>query len=90
MKTIKMFLVASFMFSATAFSVAVPDVALAHENKLDSMGCHYARGHRNYHCHEGKLKGRTFKSRAEAIRNFNRLKRDDNGDSDDDDGFPEK
>ena len=86
MKLIKIVVGASFLFSAAAFTGSFSGVAVAHEGKLDSMGCHYARNNRNYHCHEGKLKDRTFKSRAEAIRNFNRIPKKKNNDDDDDDG----
>ena len=86
MNFVKIILTASFLFTATTFTGSFAGVAQAHEGKIDSMGCHYARNHRNYHCHKGKLKDRTFKSRAEAIRNYNRIhtpKKDD----DDDDGY---
>lgn len=87
MKLMKIALSASFLFSAAAVTGGAPTAALAHEHKLDSMGCHYARGHRNFHCHEGRLKGRTFKSRAEAIRNYNRIQKDKDDDDDDDGVF---
>ncbi len=86
MKFTKFILIGSFLFSGGAFTASFSDVAAAHEGKLDSMGCHYARGNRNYHCHEGKLKGRTFRSRAEAIRNYNRLKNSPVKDDEDDGG----
>lgn len=84
MKSLKIVLAATFMASAATFTVSLPGTVMAHEGKLDSMGCHYARNNRNYHCHEGRLEGKTFRSRAEAIRNYNRLK--DADDNDDDDG----
>jgi hypothetical protein len=77
-------LAGSFLVSAGAFTVTLPFEAAAHEGKLDSLGCHYARNHRNYHCHEGIMEGRTFGSKGEAMRNWNRLKKDK---KDDDDGF---
>lgn len=86
MKFLKIVLSASFLFTSVAFTGSFATTAQAHEGKIDSMGCHYARNHRNYHCHKGKLKGRTFKSRAEAIRNYNRIQKKKN-DDDDDDGY---
>jgi len=82
----KLALVGSFLLTTGAFSLSLPTVASAHEGKLDSMGCHYARNNRNYHCHEGPLAGTTFKSRGEAIRNWNRLKRAREHEKDDDGG----
>lgn len=74
MKTLKLALCASFAMSAAGLGVAVPATAVAHDGELDSMGCHYARAHRNYHCHEGTFEGMTFQSKGEAIRSFARLK----------------
>jgi len=83
MKTLKLALAGSFLLTTGAFSLSLPTVASAHEGKLDSLGCHHARNHRNYHCHKGVLEGKTFQSRGEAIRLFNRLKaakkKDDDG-----------
>jgi len=88
MKALNILLSGTFLLSASAFTFALPDVASAHEGEPDSLGCHYARNHRNYHCHEGVMEGMTFQSRGEAIRNWNRLKKGrENKDDDDDDGF---
>ena len=87
MKTLKLILAGSFFLSTVAFTFSLPTDASAHENKLDGLGCHYARAHRNYHCHEGVMKGKTFKSKGDAMRNWNRLKREAAKDQEDDDGL---
>lgn len=74
MKMLKLALCASFAVSAAGLGIAVPATAAAHDGALDSMGCHYARAHRNYHCHEGTYAGMEFQSKGEAMRNFARLK----------------
>lgn len=79
------------LFASAAFlSVSLPTEAGAHEGETDGLGCHYARNHRNYHCHEGAMEGMTFQSKGEAMRNWNRLKNiatQDYEDDDDDDGL---
>lgn len=87
MKLFKMLLASSFLFSAGLFTGGMSTTAVAHEGQLDSMGCHYNRSYRDYHCHEGKLEGRKFKSRAEAIRNYNRIHTKKKDDEDDDGGI---
>ena len=85
MKTLKLILTASFIASAGSISFSVFSDASAHDGgaELDSIGCHYGRNHRDYHCHEGILEDMTFKSRGEAIRKYNRIRkqaeRDDDG-----------
>ena len=74
MKFMKAILAGTFILSASAFTGVLPGVAAAHPGKLDSMGCHYDRNYRNYHCHEGPLAGQTFQSRAQAIRHWNRAR----------------
>ena len=78
-------ILAGFLFlSAGVFTLSLPSGVTAHERDLDSLGCHYARNHRNYHCHQGTMEGRTFKSKGDAMRNWNRLKKDK---KDEDDGL---
>lgn len=74
MKAVKIFLCAAFVLSAASVSVAVPSVAGAHEGALDSLGCHYGRNHRDYHCHEGLYEGMSFPSRGYLMRNYARFK----------------
>jgi uncharacterized protein YdeI (BOF family) len=40
--------------------------ALAHSGGLDSNGCHQNAKEKVYQCHEGPLKGQTFKSKEDA------------------------
>lgn len=40
----------------------------SHDGELDQYGCHQDEEHRNYHCHEGVLRGGSFESRAEMVR----------------------
>ncbi len=84
MTVLKVILGSSLFLSAGFFTLSVPSEVTAHERELDSLGCHYARNHRNYHCHEGVMEGRTFKSKGEAMRNWNRLKKEK---EDEDDGL---
>jgi hypothetical protein len=39
----------------------------AHGGGLDKNGCHDDTAKREYHCHQGPLAGRVFKSQAEAV-----------------------
>lgn len=82
---LKILLGSSLFASAAFFSVSLPSVAGAHEGETDSLGCHYARNNRNYHCHEGTMEGMTFQSKGEAMRNWNRMKNTATQDYDDDD-----
>lgn len=45
-----------------AFAMLVPSLAWAHGGGLDQYGCHNDTKKGDYHCHQGKLKGRSFKS----------------------------
>jgi len=87
MNFVKIVLAGSFLLISATFTGSFSSSVQAHEGEIDSMGCHYARTHKNYHCHKGKLKDRTFKSRAEAIRNYNRIHAPKKKDDDDDDGY---
>lgn len=55
------------LFVSAVFLLS-PLAALAHGGKLDSLGCHHDRKHGGYHCHRGKLAGRSFASKAEALK----------------------
>ena len=48
-------------------------VAKAHQGGLDDLGCHYTKSRSEYHCHRGWFAGRTFRSKAEAKREADRL-----------------
>jgi len=43
--------------------VLTPALAVGHPGGLDRHGCHEDKQAGTYHCHEGKLKDRTYKSR---------------------------
>jgi hypothetical protein len=47
---------------AVGLAMLVPSLAWAHGGGLDQYGCHNDTKKGEYHCHQGKLKGRTFKS----------------------------
>ena len=47
-------------------------VAKGHTGGLDNLGCHNDRRWKYYHCHEGPLAGRTFHSKAEAKKEWDR------------------
>ncbi|MCI0721541.1 MAG: YHYH domain-containing protein [Acidobacteria bacterium] len=47
---------------------AFPAVVGAHGGGLDSLGCHHNRKAGGYHCHRGDLAGRSFASKAEAVK----------------------
>jgi hypothetical protein len=48
--------------------------AKGHGGGLDELGCHNDKRLDNYHCHRGPLAGRTFRSKAEAEREWDRLR----------------
>ena len=51
------------VFALTAaVAMLVPSLVWAHSGGLDQYGCHNDSKKSDYHCHEGKLKGRTYKS----------------------------
>ena len=45
---------------------ALPGISMAHDGRLDRMGCHDNRPFAGYHCHQGPLAGQYFSDRAEA------------------------
>lgn len=51
---------------AVAMALSAP--AWAHGDKLDSYGCHKARGAGGYHCHKGPFAGRSFQSQEEMLK----------------------
>lgn len=50
---------------ASGLALAAAPV-FAHPGGLDSNGCHQNAKEKVYQCHEGPLKGQTFKSKDEA------------------------
>jgi uncharacterized protein YbbK (DUF523 family) len=50
-----------------AVALLVPSLVWAHSGGLDQYGCHNDKQKSDYHCHEGKLKGRTFKSQDTMV-----------------------
>ncbi|MCI0723060.1 MAG: YHYH domain-containing protein [Acidobacteria bacterium] len=57
----------SIAFSLLALSVLAASV-LSHGGGLDSLGCHHDRKRGGYHCHRGDLAGRSFGSKADALK----------------------
>ena len=47
---------------AIGLAVLAPSLAFGHGGGLDAYGCHEDKAKGNYHCHKGKLEGRTYKS----------------------------
>jgi hypothetical protein len=43
-------------------AVLAPSLAWGHGGGVDQYGCHADDKKNDYHCHQGKLKGRTYKS----------------------------
>ena len=43
-------------------------IADGHSGFLDGYGCHIGPDKVSYHCHEGQFTGRTFKSKADFLR----------------------
>ncbi|HXV73201.1 MAG TPA: hypothetical protein VD713_00570 [Sphingomonadales bacterium] len=74
MNFLKIALCAAWVLTAAGMTAATPSMASAHEGETDSLGCHYGRNHRDYHCHEGVFAGQSFPSRGYLVRNYNRLK----------------
>lgn len=50
--------------------LAMPAAAIAHGGGLDGEGCHHNRKAGGYHCHRGPLAGKSFRSKAEAMRSL--------------------
>jgi hypothetical protein len=49
-------------------AVLAPSLALGHGGGLDKYGCHNDNVRGEYHCHQGKLKDRTYKSQDTMLR----------------------
>lgn len=49
-------------------ALLVPVSATTHGGGLDSLGCHHNRKAGGYHCHRGELAGRSFSSKADALK----------------------
>ena len=47
---------------ALGLAVLAPALAWGHGGGLDRYGCHKDTTKGDYHCHQGKLEGRTYKS----------------------------
>lgn len=43
-------------------------MAAAHSGRVDGYGCHVGADNVSYHCHQGEFAGRTFKSKADFLR----------------------
>lgn len=55
--------------------LALPGAAMAHDGRVDDMGCHANRPFAGYHCHEGPLAGQYFRDRAQAEKVYPKPKR---------------
>lgn len=47
---------------AIGLAVLAPSLAWGHGGGVDQYGCHEDMKKGEYHCHQGRLKGRTYKS----------------------------
>ena len=47
---------------AVALIVFAPSLAWSHGGGLDQYGCHNDNSKGDYHCHQGKMKGKSYKS----------------------------
>lgn len=52
--------------AALLLVLSAPGNALAHSGSLDSLGCHPNVAHGSYHCHTGRLAGRSYGSKPDA------------------------
>ena len=53
----------------------VPVSGLAHSGFLDKNGCHNNNKKHTFECHDGLLKGQTFKTQAEALKALEKAKK---------------
>ena len=53
---------------ALGISFGLCGIAGAHNGILDGYGCHLGPDKVSYHCHQGEFAGRTFKSKADFLR----------------------
>ena len=53
-------------------TVTSPTPSSAHDGTLDRYGCHQDKEQGNYHCHDGMLKGGSFDSQGDMVRQLKR------------------
>jgi hypothetical protein len=53
---------------ALGIYVGLGGSADAHSGLVDGYGCHVGSDKVSYHCHQGEFAGRTFKSKADFLR----------------------
>jgi 2-oxo-4-hydroxy-4-carboxy--5-ureidoimidazoline (OHCU) decarboxylase len=53
---------------AIGLAVLAPSLAWGHSGGLDQYGCHNDNTKGDYHCHQGQLKDRTYKSQDTMLR----------------------
>ena len=53
---------------ALGFCSSISGIADAHFGLVDGYGCHLGSDKVSYHCHQGEFAGRTFKSKADFLR----------------------
>lgn len=61
--------------SVVVVGLLVPASGFAHSGFLDKNGCHNNNKKHVYECHNGLLKGQTFKSQAEALKALEKAKK---------------
>ena len=53
---------------AAGLALLAPSLAFGHSGGVDQYGCHNDAKKGEYHCHQGKLKDRTYKSQDTMLR----------------------
>ena len=53
---------------ALSLALGAPTLAFGHGGGVDQYGCHNDNAKGEYHCHQGKLKDRTYKSQDTMLR----------------------
>ena len=62
---------------ALGLALAAPTLAFGHGGGVDQYGCHNDNKKGEYHCHQGKLKDRTYKSQDTMLRAHPEMRGDD-------------
>ena len=61
------------MTAVVSILILLPLRGMPHGGGLDRWGCHHNRKQGGYHCHRGKLAGRYFSSKAQALKALDKL-----------------
>ena len=70
----------SHLGAALAIVMLVPTLAWAHSGGVDKYGCHNDKKAGDYHCHEGQLKDRSYKSQDTMLKAHPELRAADQAD----------